>query len=248
MSLKEARRLLSGARSVAVLTGAGVSAESGLATFRGRGGLWKRARPEDLATPEAFARDPRLVWAWYDERRRAAASARPNPAHEALAALEKRVPEFTLITQNVDGLHTRAGSRRVLEIHGCLWRTRCGSCGEIREDRRVPLPALPPRCACEGLLRPDVVWFGEPLPFELLRRAFEAVDACDVLVVAGTSGTVQPAGSLGPRARARGAAVIEVNVEPTVLSGEATVFLKGRAGKILPALVAPGGPDVSEKH
>ncbi len=236
MSLAEARRLLAAARSVAALTGAGVSAESGLATFRGSEGLWRRHRPEDLATPEAFARDPRLVWAWYEERRRAAAAARPNPAHEALAALENRFPEFTLITQNVDGLHARAGSRRVLEIHGCLWRTRCCSCGEVREDRRVPLPALPPRCACEGLLRPDVVWFGEPLPFELLSGAFRAVDACDVLIVAGTSGAVQPAGSMGRRALARGAAVIEVNLERTPLSGEATVFLEGRAGEILPAL------------
>jgi NAD-dependent deacetylase len=236
MSLGEARRLLAGARSVAVLTGAGVSAESGLATFRGSEGLWRRHRPEDLATPEAFARDPRLVWAWYEERRRAAAAARPNPAHEALAALEHRFPEFTLITQNVDGLHARAGSRRVLEIHGCLWRTRCCSCGEVREDRRVPFPALPPRCACEGVLRPDVVWFGEALPFELLSGAFRAVDACDVLIVAGTSGAVQPAGSMGHRALARGAAVIEVNLERTPLSGEATVFLEGRAGEILPAL------------
>lgn len=236
MSLAEARRLLAGARSVAALTGAGVSAESGLATFRGSEGLWRRHRPEDLATPEAFARDPRLVWAWYEERRRAAAAARPNPAHEALAALENRFPEFTLITQNVDGLHARAGSRRVLEIHGCLWRTRCCSCGEVREDRRVPFPALPPRCVCEGLLRPDVVWFGEALPFELLSGAFRAVDACDVLIVAGTSGAVQPAGSMGRRALARGAAVIEVNLERTPLSGEATVFLEGRAGEILPAL------------
>lgn len=236
MSLAEARRLLAGARSVAALTGAGVSAESGLATFRGSEGLWRRHRPEDLATPEAFARDPRLVWAWYEERRRAAAAARPNPAHEALAALENRFPEFTLITQNVDGLHARAGSRRVLEIHGCLWRTRCCSCGEVREDRRVPFPALPPRCVCEGLLRPDVVWFGEALPFELLSGAFRAVDACDVLIVAGTSGAVQPAGSMGRRALARGAGVIEVNLERTPLSGEATVFLEGRAGEILPAL------------
>jgi NAD-dependent deacetylase len=239
MSLEEARRLLAGARSVAALTGAGVSAESGLATFRGAEGLWKRFRPEDLATPEAFARDPKLVWEWYEARRRAVAAARPNPAHEALAVLEARRPDFTLITQNVDGLHAQAGSRRVLEIHGCLWRTRCCSCGEVREDRRVPLPKIPPRCPCEGLLRPDVVWFGEPLPFELLSRAFRAVDACDVLIVAGTSGTVQPAGSMGLRALGRGAAVIEVNVERTPLSGEATVFLEGRAGEILPALAGP---------
>ncbi|HXG63276.1 MAG TPA: NAD-dependent protein deacylase [Planctomycetota bacterium] len=239
MSLEEARRLLAGARSVAALTGAGVSAESGLATFRGAEGLWKGRRPEDLATPEAFARDPKRVWEWYEARRRAVAAARPNAAHEALAALEARRPGFTLITQNVDGLHTRAGSRRVLEIHGCLWRTRCCSCGEVREDRRVPLPAIPPRCACEGLLRPDVVWFGEPLPFELLSRAFRAVDACDVLIVAGTSGAVQPAGSMGLRALARGAAVIEVNVERTPLSEEATVFLEGRAGEVLPVLAGP---------
>src|SRR5260370_1133383 len=158
------REWLRQANSVAVLTGAGVSAESGVPTFRGVNGLWKQYRAEDLATPEAFDRDPRLVWEWYDWRRCLIANAKPNAGHYALAELERQVPSFTLITQNVDDLHDTAGSRNILKVHGSIWIVRCTSCGKERVDRTAPLPDLPPRCECGSLLRPGVVWFGEPLP------------------------------------------------------------------------------------
>ena len=151
--------------------------------------------------------------------------------------LEKRAPELTLITQNVDGLHALAGSRRLLEIHGSLWRTRCGSCREVREDRRAPLPAIPPRCPCEGLLRPDVVWFGEPLPFDMARQAFQAIGACDLMLVIGTSGVVQPAASMAMMALERGVPVVEINPEPTPLTESASHALQGKAGEILPKLL-----------
>src|SRR5712691_3543607 len=168
---------------VFVLTGSGISAESGIPTFRGAGGLWRNFRPEDLATSEAFERDPALVWEWYDWRRGLVAAAQPNPAHHALARLESRCDTFTLATQNVDGLHAAAGSRNLILLHGDLWRVRCTSCGLEREDRRVPLPELPPRCSCGGLLRPAVVWFGEALPEEAVARAFEAVRGADAVLV-----------------------------------------------------------------
>jgi len=235
--LEDSRRLVAEARAIAVLTGAGISAESGVPTFRGPGGLWREYRAEDLATPEAFERDPRLVWEWYDWRRQRIAPARPNLAHYALVTLEKRAPGFTLITQNVDGLHAMAGSRSLLEIHGTLWRTRCVSCREIRENRETPLAEVPPLCGCEGLLRPDVVWFGEPLPFETLKRAFRAIEECDLMLVVGTSAVVQPAASMALMALDRGAPVLEVNPEPTPLSDRVTRFLRGKAGEILPKLV-----------
>jgi NAD-dependent deacetylase len=236
VSLDAVRALLPAARSIAVLTGAGISAESGVPTFRGPGGLWRDFRPEDLATPEAFADDPRLVWEWYDWRRQKIAAAAPNLGHYALVTLEKRSPDFTLITQNVDGLHPLAGSRNLLEIHGNLWRTRCLSCHEVRETRE-PLARIPPRCPCEGLLRPDVVWFGEPLPYDLLKRAIRAVEACDLMLVVGTSGLVQPAASMADAALARGVPVVEINLDPTPLSERATHALHGKAGEILPKLI-----------
>lgn len=236
--LEPVRALLREARAVVVLTGAGISAESGVPTFRGPGGLWRNFKPEDLATPDAFERDPQLVWEWYDWRRGLVAAARPNLGHYALVTLEKRAPEFTLITQNVDGLHALAGSRRALEVHGSLWRTRCVDCREIRDDRRVPLPALPPRCSCEGLLRPDVVWFGEALPLDVLREARRAIEACDLMLVVGTSGLVQPAASFGDSALARGVPMIEINPDPTPLSAGCAHALRGPAGDILPKLLA----------
>lgn len=231
---------LRAATRVVALTGAGVSAESGVPTFRGADGLWGRFRAEDLATPEAFTRDPRLVWEWYEWRRQRVAAVRPNPAHVALAALEARVPEFLLITQNVDGLHAMAGSRRMLELHGSLWRVRCIGCGERREDRRVPLPGKPPRCACGALLRPDIVWFGEALDPGIVERAHEASLRAEVALVIGTSSLVYPAASLPQLARAAGAFVIEVNPEQTSLSRLADVWLRGRAAEIVPALLGEG--------
>ncbi len=219
---------------VVVLTGAGVSAESGVPTFRGPEGLWRTFRPEDLATPEAFARDPVLVWEWYDWRRQRIANCRPNPAHRVLAEMEAALPDFTLITQNVDGLHQAAGSRRVLELHGNIWRVRCTRCGRVGEDRRVPLPEIPPRCACGGLLRPDVVWFGEPLPPAVLEEAWEAAARCRWMLVVGTSALVQPAASLPVVARRSGARLIEVNVSDTPLTPLADEVLRGPAGEVLP--------------
>jgi NAD-dependent deacetylase len=237
--LGQAAAALRKARRVLALTGAGVSAESGVPTFRGPEGLWRQFRPEDLATPQAFARDPGLVWEWYGWRREKIAGCAPNAAHHALAALDRRAPGFLLATQNVDGLHARAGSARMLELHGNLWRLRCTGCGEVREDRRVPLPELPPRCACRALLRPDVVWFGEGLPAEALERSFTAAREAEVALVVGTSSLVHPAAALPQVARAAGAFVIEVNPEPTPLTPLAAVSLRGRAAEILPALVGP---------
>jgi NAD-dependent deacetylase len=225
------------ARYIVVLTGAGVSAESGVPTFRGVDGLWRRHRAEDLATPEAFARDPQFVWEWYDWRRRLIAACRPNPAHEAIAAAETRVPQFLLITQNVDGLHRRAGSRRVVELHGNLWRVRCVAEGAVTENYEVPLPSIPPRCACGALLRPDVVWFGEALPVDAVRQAYAAAESCDVMLVVGTSALVQPAASLPVIAKAHGAHVVEVNLEPTPLSAVADESHRGKAGEVLPRLL-----------
>lgn len=238
MSLEAVRALLPAARSIAVLTGAGISAESGVPTFRGAGGLWRTFRAEDLATPEAFANDPRLVWEWYDWRRQKIAAAKPNLGHYALVTLEKRTPDLTLITQNVDGLHPLAGSRNLLEIHGNLWRTRCLSCRDVRENREPQLTRLPPRCPCEGVLRPDVVWFGEPLPYDLVKRAIRAVESCDLMLVVGTSGLVQPAASMADAALDRGVPVVEINLDPTPLSDRATYVLQGKAGEILPKLIA----------
>ena len=222
---------------VAVLTGAGISAESGVPTFRGEGGLWRQYRPEELATPEAFERDPRLVWEWYDWRRGLIGACQPNRAHHTLAEMEAQLPDFTLITQNVDGLHHMAGSRRVLELHGNIWRLRCLREGTSYEDRRTPLPELPPRCShCGALLRPDVVWFGEPLPSEILEAAFAAAAACQVMLVVGTSAVVQPAASLPLIARQNGAAIVEVNPQATPLSPFADLVLRQPAAQALPHL------------
>lgn len=237
MEIEQARQWVHSARSVAVLTGAGISAESGIPTFRGPGGMWKNFRPEDLATPEAFARDPLLVWEWYDWRRQLIANAHPNAGHEALVDLEKHVPHFTLITQNVDGLHHRAGSRHVLELHGDIWRLRCTACGEEWQDRQAPLAQLPPRCRCGGLSRPGVVWFGESLPDDVFERASHAAASAEVFLVAGTSAVVYPAAGLVPHARHGGARVIEVNLDSTPFSTSVDCSIRGKTGEILPLLV-----------
>jgi NAD-dependent deacetylase len=231
--LREARRVL-------VVTGAGISAESGVPTFRGPGGLWRDFRPEDLATAAAFVRDPRLVWEWYEWRRQKVASVAPNPAHQALVELEGRAPELLLATQNVDGLHTAAGSRRVLELHGSLWTLRCMACREERREHREALAELPPRCRCGGLQRPGVVWFGEALVPDVLREAMAAANQADVVLVVGTSSVVYPAAALPETARARGAFVIEVNPEDTPLTPLAHAALRGTAVEIVPALVGGG--------
>ena len=228
---------LAEAERVVVLTGAGISAESGVPTFRGAGGLWRQHRPEDLATPEAFARGPRLVWEWYDWRRARVAKAEPNPGHLALAQLERRVPNFTLITQNVDGLHQRAGSRRVLKLHGDIWTLHCLGCGLEETNHDVPLREIPPRCSCGGLFRPGVVWFGEALPADVLRHAMEAAAHAQVFLVVGTSAVVQPAASLPLLAQQNGAKLVEINLEETPLSAQADASFWGKAGELLPRLL-----------
>jgi NAD-dependent deacetylase len=232
-----ARALIAASARLAVLTGAGISAESGIPTFRGAGGLWRNFKAEHLATPGAFATDPKLVWEWYDWRRAILAKAQPNAGHHALVSLARRVQGFTLITQNVDGLHERAGSENVLRLHGSIWITRCFECGTEREDHRVPLPELPPKCSCGGLLRPGVVWFGEGLPVDVWRNAEQAARNADVILVVGTSAVVYPAASLVPLAGHAGAKIIEINPDETPISASVTHSLRGPAGELLPRLI-----------
>lgn len=229
--------ILAAADRVAVLTGAGISAESGVPTFRGQDGLWKQHRAEQLATPEAFERDPRLVWEWYDWRRSLIAGVEPNPGHRVLAGWQDLFAEFSLITQNVDGLHGRSGSRDIIELHGNIWKLRCTREGTVSEVRDTPLPRLPPVCpSCGAMLRPHVVWFGESLDAEVLERAFRLSGACQAMLVIGTSSIVQPAASLPLAAARAGAKVIEINPEPTPLTPHADFFFQGNAGEIMPAL------------
>jgi NAD-dependent deacetylase len=226
---------------VAVLTGAGISAESGVPTFReAQTGLWRRYRAEDLATPEAFRRNPRLVWEWYAWRRELVSRAQPNPGHLAIVEMEARFPSFTLITQNVDGLHQRAGSGQrfpMIELHGNIQRTKCSRENCLVEDWKET-DDIPPRCPyCGDLLRPDVVWFGENLPQNALHTAMEAAQGCDLFFSIGTSGLVEPAASLPYRALQAGACVVEVNPNPTSLTSQASYVLSGPSEGILPALV-----------
>lgn len=226
------------ARHIAVLTGAGVSAESGVPTFRdAQTGLWSKYDPEDLATPAAFQRNPALVWEWYAWRRHLTAAAQPNAAHRALAVMQDLTPLLTLVTQNVDGLHQRAGSLDVIELHGNLHRIVCARQRHLATTWQETGGA-PPTCPqCQALLRPDVVWFGEPLPSKSLEAAAEAARTCDVFLSIGTSALVQPAASLPVAALEHGAIVVEINPAPTPLSDHATFVLQGKAGEIMPALV-----------
>lgn len=235
--------LLRSSNRVAVLTGAGVSQESGLRTFRdAQTGIWTQYRPQDLASPEAFRRDPQLVWDWYAWRREAIKGVRPNPGHYALVEMERRLPAFTLITQNVDGLHRLAGSRRVLELHGNILRVRCSECGTFGDDGQEEAEQVPHCRLCGGLLRPDVVWFGEALPRAELEQAVEAARGCELFLSIGTSGVVQPAASLAYAAHNRGAVLAELNPEATPLTPKVDFFLQGKSGEILPALLGAAWP------
>lgn len=232
------------AQHVAVLTGAGVSAESGVPTFRqAQTGLWAQYRPEDLATPQAFQRNPRLVWEWYASRRQRLSEVQPNPGHFSLADLQQKVPRLTLITQNVDGLHQQAGSCGVIELHGNIRRVKCF-------DHHHPVEIwtedgeIPPRCPhCGSLLRPDVVWFGEMLPPEALQAAIHAAETCNIFFSIGTSSIVHPAAGLPYQALEHGALVVEVNPETTPFSVFADHCLCGPSGIVLPKLLQAAWPE-----
>ncbi|MCS6897478.1 MAG: NAD-dependent deacylase [Nitrospira sp.] len=232
------KRRLVEARAIVTLTGAGISADSGIPTFRGADGLWRTYRAEELATPEAFERDPQLVWEWYNWRRELIAAKRPNDAHYALVALETRHEGFWLITQNVDGLHREAGSRKLSEIHGNIWMVRCTRCGRIEENRSVPIK-IPPSCSgCAGLLRPHIVWFGESLDPQDMVRCYEVLQTCDTLLIIGTSGVVYPAAGFAALAKQAGAFVGEINPDETPQTPLADVSLRGRAKDVVPLLIS----------
>lgn len=234
---------LRAAQHIAVLTGAGMSAESGVPTFRdAQMGLWSRFKPEELATPEAFLRNPKLVWGWYAWRRELVENVKPHTGHMALVQMKQCAPQFTLITQNVDGLHQITGSRNVHELHGNICRVKCFTCGSPHPR---PFPqgergeADVPRCTfCNGLLRPDVVWFGEMLPANELRIALEAAQTCDMFLSIGTSGLVEPAASLPRIAQHNGAIVAHINLDVQTKSSGNVFRIHGKAGEVLPALVA----------
>lgn len=233
---------LKSAESVCVLTGAGISAESGVPTFRGGGGLWKKFRPEELANFDAFMRNPELVWEWYSYRRTLIRDVRPNAAHFALVVLELCVKNFTLVTQNVDNLHRRAGSKNVLELHGNIERSYCVECRAVAPEGSFEGQKGAPRCTkCGGLVRPDVVWFGEMLPLNVFSKAESAARQCDLFLSIGTSSIVFPAASLPYTALDHGAYVVEINLESTELSSRAHETLCGKAGQILPDLVLQAG-------
>jgi len=222
-------------QSIFVLTGAGISKDSGIPTFRGKDGLWKNYDPLELATAEAFQRNPQLVWEWYHWRQEIVLKARPNPGHIALAEMERIFPSFLIVTQNVDGLHQRAGSNNVQEIHGNIFRVRCIECGKI-EDHKLK-PDLP-RCECGSLFRPDVVWYGEPVRGEVLSKAYEFIMGCDLVMVIGTSAMVQPAASLPIYAKSLKKTLAVINPEPTPLNDLSDFELLDRAAKILPEIVS----------
>ncbi len=237
--IAEVAERLARAGSVCVLTGSGISAESGLPTFRGVGGLWKTHRVEDLASPAGFARDPELVWSWYNERRAAHRHVEPNAGHLALAELEGHFADFTIATQNVDSLHHRAGSRNVLELHGSLREARCDACGERRPFDAPFAPGEIAHCTAPkpGRFRPDIVWFGESLPETTWSAATRAAARADIVIVVGTSGMVNPAAALATRFPRADAYLVEVNVESTVITPYADVHLAGPAASVLPELV-----------
>jgi NAD-dependent deacetylase len=239
VDLERVRARVASARSVVVLTGAGVSAESGVPTFRGGGGtaVWRGMAATDLSSAAMVSSNLPLVWEWFEYRRGLLASCAPNPAHAAIAAWQDRFPRFTLVTQNIDGLHAKAGSREVIELHGNIWRGRCTRCRRAAELPETPLPALPPLCAaCDAPLRPDVVLFGELLPPGAFEAAAAASAEADFFFVVGTSAVVRPAADLPILAARAGAFVVEVNPEPSELAGFVDVALAGKAGEVLPLI------------
>jgi NAD-dependent deacetylase len=230
--------ILYNTESICVLTGAGISAESGVETFRGSNGLWSKLKPEELANFDAFMRNPELVWEWYNYRKKIIHDVKPNPAHYALAHLQDLVKDFTLITQNIDNLHIRAGSKNVLELHGNIERSYCIGCGKSVTDVEVTSEKKVPHCSsCHGIIRPDIVWFGEMLPEGVFEAATEAASRCELFLCIGTSAVVYPAANLPLIARKQGAYVVEINMERTEISDSVDETLLGKAGEILPQLV-----------
>jgi len=234
----EAIELIKHSRYVIAFTGAGISAESGIPTFRGPNGLWRRFRAEDLATPEAFARNPTLVWEWYKWRMKVISRAKPNAAHLALAKMEAAGILRAVITQNVDGLHTSAGSRNVIELHGNIWRIKCSnSICNFKSMLSEPPEEIPPKCPrCGSLLRPDVVWFGEPLPPEAWEKAVTEASRADLVIVIGTSGAVMPAALIPTITKDKGGKIIEINIGGSAITPIADVFIKCRASEALPKI------------
>lgn len=229
----ELLKVVKNARKVAVLTGAGVSAESGIPTFRGHGGYWRNYRAEELATPEAFQKDPKLVWEWYEMRRGVCAAAKPNLAHETIVKMEAYYTDFFLITQNVDGLHRRAGNQKIVQIHGDIFTVRCLGCGKISELLTHPLPKLPPHCDCGSMFRPHIVWFGETYFPGVLEGCYSYLEGCDLIYIVGTSGQVSVPIQLALYAMQNGAVSIEVNPQESTISHKVDYYLAGKAGEIL---------------
>jgi NAD-dependent deacetylase len=229
---------LKSASSVVAFTGAGISAESGVPTFRGEDGIWNKLKPEELANFDAFLRNPERVWEWYSHRKQIMASIQPNPGHVALAELERFIPSTVVVTQNIDNLHQRAGSRTVFELHGNIERNYCIGCGKYYTDDALPVRGQVPRCsACSGLVRPDVVWFGELLPADQWEKSVAAIRRADVFLAVGTSAIVYPAASLPRLAKQSGAYLVEINIEPTELSSAADELILGKSGEVLPSLL-----------
>ncbi len=228
-------KILRTAKSVFILTGAGISAESGVPTFRGSDGLWKNYRAEELATPQAFERNPGLVWEWYHWRQSIILKVKPNPGHYAIAEMENLFPRFLLLTQNVDDLHRKAGSRKFLEIHGNIFRARCTVC-----DKKIGHTLTPelPHCECGGLLRPDIVWFGEAIPQDVWSESINFVQQADVVFIVGTSAVVYPAAAIPQIARDYQAKIIEINIEKTPISDFVDLSIIGKSGEILPKIVS----------
>lgn len=235
--VEKAVEILKNSSSLLIITGAGISQESGIPTFRGKDGLWQNYRAEDLATPWAFERDPETVWRWYDWRRGIIKNARPNSAHWAIKELEEMYQNFYLITQNVDGLHNQTGIKNIIEIHGNIWRVRCTRENRVFFLTDVPLKEIPPRCSCGAILRPDVVWFGEAIPTDLIEKAHFLIETYETMVVVGTSGVVYPVASFPTIMKSKGGKVIEINAENTPISDVADVSILGKAGEIVPAVV-----------
>ena len=232
------RALLHTTESMCVLTGAGISAESGVETFRGSNGLWSKLKPEELANFDAFMRNPELVWEWYNYRKTLIHDVKPNPGHYALAHMQELVSDFTLVTQNIDNLHIRASSKNVLELHGNIERSYCIDCGKFAADVEVSSENKVPHCpTCNGIIRPDIVWFGEMLPEGVFEAAAEAANRCELFLTVGTSAVVYPAASLPLIARKNGAYIVEINMERTEISHNVHETLLGKAGEILPQLV-----------